>query len=72
MGYLVLLTGVSVGGFIATLSFLWFGASAALSYAVLRALAAWDPRIGDVVFTSLRRTPPTPGWFRGEGFAYHA
>ena len=38
----------------------------------LRALAAWDPRIGDVVFTALRRTPPTPGWFRGEGFAYHA
>ena len=38
----------------------------------LRALAAWDPRIGDVVFTTLRRTPPTPGWFRGEGFAYHA
>lgn len=72
MGYLVLLTGVSVGGFIATLSFLWFGASAVLSYAVLRALAAWDPRIGDVVFTALRRTPPTPGWFRGEGFAYHA
>ena len=72
MGYLVLLTGVSVGGFIATLSFLWFGASAALSYVALRALAAWDPRIGDVVFTTLRRTPPTPGWFRGEGFAYHA
>ena len=22
--------------------------------------------------TTLRRTPPTPGWFRGEGFAYHA
>jgi len=41
-----------MGGFIATLSFVYFAVSAVLGYAALRALAAWDPRIFDVILES--------------------
>ena len=46
--------------------------SAVLGYAALRALAAWDPRIFDVIFTSLRRTPLPAAWLRGRGIVYRA
>ena len=72
MTYVMLLFGVVVGGFIATLSALWLGGSAALGYAALRALAAHDPRLLDVVFVALSRTPPTPGWLEGRGHVYRA
>ncbi len=70
--YVVLLVLLVVGGFIATLSSLWLVASAALGYGALRGLASYDPRIFDVVFVSLRRTPLPAGWFRGRGIVYHA
>lgn len=72
MTYVVLLFGVVVGGFIATLSLLWLGGSAAVGYAALRALAAYDARLIDVVFTALTRTPPSPSWLRGKGIIYRA
>ena len=72
LNYVVILMVVVLGGFIATLSFLYLGVSAIVSYAALRALAAWDPRIFDVVFISLRRTPITAGWIRGKGLTYRA
>ncbi len=70
--YVIIFAMLVMGGFIATLSFLYFGVSAIVSYAALRALAAWDPRIFDVVFISLRRTPITAGWIRGKGLTYRA
>ena len=70
--YVVLLAMAVMGGFIATLSFAYLAASAVLGYAALRALAAWDPRIFDVIFTSLRRTPLPAAWLRGRGIVYCA
>ena len=70
--YVVLLAMAVMGGFIATLSFVYLAASAVLGYAALRALAAWDPRIFDVIFTSLRRTPLPAAWLRGKGVVYRA
>jgi type IV secretion system protein VirB3 len=70
--YVVLLAMAVMGGFIATLSFAYVAASAVLGYAALRALAAWDPRIFDVIFTSLRRTPLPAAWLRGRGIVYRA
>ena len=72
MTYVVVLFGLVVGGFIATLSALWFGSSAIVGYAALRALAAHDARLIDVIFVALSRTPPPPSWFRGQGIVYRA
>ena len=70
--YVVLLAMAVMGGFIATLSFAYLMMSAVLGYTALRALAAWDPRIFDVIFTSLRRTPLPAAWLRGRGIVYRA
>ena len=70
--YVIILVMLTMGGFIATLSFIYFAASAIVGYAALRALAAWDPRIFDVIFTSLRRTPLPTAWLRGKGIVYRA
>ena len=70
--YVVLLGLCVFGGFIATLSFTYFGLSAVFGYAALRLLAAYDPRMMDVVFITLMRTPVPPGYFRGEGIIYRA
>ena len=70
--YVVILAMTVMGGFIATLSFVYFAASAIVGYAALRALAAWDPRIFDVILTSLRRTPLPAAWLRGMGIVYRA
>lgn len=63
---------IVVGGFIATLSFIYFGASAVIGYAALRLLASYDPRIFDVIFTVLRATPLTSTWLKGKGVSYGA
>lgn len=70
--YVIILVMVVMGGFIATLSFVYLGLSGLVSYAALRALAAWDPRIFDVIFTSLRRTPLPAAWLKGKGIVYRA
>ncbi|WP_233713200.1 VirB3 family type IV secretion system protein [Amaricoccus solimangrovi] len=70
--YVIVLGMTVLGGFIATLSFLWFGLSAVVGYASLRALAAWDARIFDVIFTSLTKTPLPAAWFKGKGIIYRA
>jgi type IV secretion system protein VirB3 len=70
--YVVILAMTTMGGFIATLSFVYFAASAIIGYAALRTLAAWDPRIFDVILTSLRRTPLPAAWLRGKGVVYRA
>ena len=70
--YVIILVMLTMGGFIATLSFIYLAGSAVIGYAALRALAAWDPRIFDVIFTSLRRTPLPTAWLRGKGIVYRA
>lgn len=72
MTYVIILMLVVVGGFIATLSLIYFGVSAIAGYIALRLLAAYDPRIFDVIFTVLRVTPLTPSWFKGKGVTYGA
>ena len=70
--YVVLLGLIVFGGFIGTLLFSYFGLSAVFGYAALRILAAFDPKMMDVVFVALVRTPVPPGYFRGEGIIYRA
>lgn len=70
--YVVLLAMATLGGFIATLSFVYLAGSAILGYAALRALAGWDARFFDVLFVSLARTPMTRAWFTGAEITYRA
>ena len=70
--YVVMLVLIVFGGFIATLSFTYLLLSAVVSYAGLRALAAYDPRILDVAFVTLSKTPVPPSWFKGKGIIYRA
>lgn len=72
MTYVIILMLVVVGGFIATLSLVYFGVSAIVGYIALRLLAAYDPRIFDVIFTVIRVTPLTSSWFKGKGVTYGA
>ncbi len=72
MTYVVILWLLVVGGFIATLSLLWLGASAVIGYAGLRVLASYDPRFFDVVIVTLQRTPLPPRWIQGKGISYSA
>lgn len=72
MSYVLALAMLSVGGFVATGSFVWLGISAAVGYAALRGVAARDPHLLDVVFATLRCAPPPPRWFAGDGITYGA
>ncbi|KPB00619.1 VirB3 family type IV secretion system protein [Ahrensia marina] len=72
MTYVIILMLVVVGGFIATLSLIYFGVSAIVGYIALRLLAAYDSRIFDVIFTVIRVTPFTASYFKGKGVIYGA
>lgn len=72
MTYVVILMIVTVGGFIATLSLIYFFVTAIVGYIALRLLAAYDPRIFDVIFTVLRVTPLTTAWLKGRSVTYGA
>lgn len=72
MTYVIILMITVVGGFIATLSLIYFGLSAIVGYIALRLLATYDPRIFDVVFTVMRMTPLTASYFKGKGVTYGA
>lgn len=72
LSYVLVLIVVVVGGFIASLSIVYFGSSAAVGYIVLRFLAAYDPRIFDVAFTVIRATPFTASLIAGNGVTYRA
>lgn len=72
MTYVIILMLVVVGGFIATLSLIYFFVSAFVGYITLRLLAAYDPRIFDVIFTVIRVTPLTASWLKGKGTTYGA
>ena len=72
MTYMTILFLVVFGGFIATLSFIWLAASFVIGYIALRLLASYDPRIVDVIFISMQRTPLTSAFFKGRGIKYDA
>lgn len=72
MTYVIVLMLVVVGGFIGTLSLIYFVVSAFVGYIALRLLAAYDPRIFDVIFIVLRTTPLAASWFKGKGVTYGA
>ena len=72
MTYVVLLLTVTFGGFIATLSFAYLIVSGVVSYIALRMLANHDPRIADVIFIALTKTPLPLSWFEGRGIIYRA
>ncbi|MFK7844045.1 MAG: VirB3 family type IV secretion system protein [Rhodothermales bacterium] len=72
MTYVIILMLVVVGGFIATLSLIYFVVSAIIGYIALRILAAYDPRIFDVIFTVLRVTPLSNSVLKGKGVTYGA
>ena len=70
MTYVVILSFLVIGGFIATLSFIYLGVSGLAGYIGLRTLAAYDPRYFDVIFVTLSRTPPPRRWYAGRGITY--
>ena len=70
MAYFATLLIIVVGGFIATLSVIYLIISFAAGYAGLRLLAAYDPRIFDVVLITIRVTPFRSGQFKGKGITY--
>lgn len=72
MTYVIVLMMVVVGGFIGTLSLIYFFVSAFAGYIALRLLAAYDARIFDVIFIVLRVTPLTASWFKQKGVTYGA
>lgn len=70
MTYVVVLIMVSMGGFFATLSFVYFIVSAIVSYTLLRGLASKDLRLMDVVLTVLQKTPLKASQLAGRGVTY--
>ncbi|MEO0923414.1 MAG: VirB3 family type IV secretion system protein [Pseudomonadota bacterium] len=72
MMYVVVLILVSMGGFMATLSFVYLIVSAIFGYGALRALAAKDLRLMDVVLVVLQQTPLRKSQFEGKGVTYRA
>lgn len=70
--YLMLLIGGALLGFILTKSFLYIIITPAVGYPVLRALAAYDPKIIDVFFVVLKTTRMDPGLFSKSGVTYRA
>lgn len=72
MSYVVILIMIAMGGFMATLSFVYFIVSSIIGYGVLRGLAAKDLRLIDVVLTVLQKTPLRKSQFEGRGVTYRA
>ena len=72
MNYVIILIMVSLGGFIISQSFVYFGTSASVGYVALRLLASYDPRLFDVIFTVIQTTPLTASLLKGKGVTYGA
>ena len=70
--YLVVLICTVMLGFIFTGSFVFFLVSAGGGYGLLRALAAYDPKIIDVFIVTVQTTRMHTGVFTGEGVTYRA
>lgn len=72
MSYVVVLMMLSMGGFMATLSFVYLFVTAIAGYSVLRALAAKDLRLMDVFLTVSQKTPFKKSQLSGRGVTYRA
>jgi len=70
--YLVVLIVVVMLGFLITKSFLYLVVMGGLGYAILRALASYDPKIIDAFIAAVQRTRMSPNLLRGEGVVYRA
>jgi type IV secretory pathway VirB3-like protein len=70
--YLAVLLGVSMLGFIVSKSFIYLGVSGSVGYGLLRGLAAYDPKIIDVIIATLRCTQMSPSMFTKVGVTYRA
>lgn len=72
MMYLSLLIGIVQIGFIVTGSFLYLIVSGSAGYGLLRALAAYDPKLVDVIVAACRSTPMSFDLFTKKGMTYRA
>lgn len=72
MAYVVVLLLVVMGGFIATLSYIYFIVSAVIGYSLLRVLAKYDLRLIDVALVVLQKTPVRSSQLKGKGITYRA
>lgn len=72
VSYLSVLIGIVMLGFIITGSFSFLVGAGGVGYAVLRALAAYDPKIIDVCLITLQRTQMSAALWRGDGVVYRA
>jgi len=72
MSYVVILIMIAMGGFMATLSFVYLIVSGVVGYGVLRGLAAHDLRLIDVVLTVIQQTPLRKSQLSGRGVTYRA
>jgi type IV secretion system protein VirB3 len=70
--YVVILIGISLIGFIMSGSFTYFISSGAGGYVVMRSLAAYDPKMIDVLLATVQCTHMEPGVFTKTGVTYRA
>jgi type IV secretion system protein VirB3 len=72
MLYLSLLIGVVLLGFMYTGSFIFLIVSGGVGYGLLRSLAAYDPKLVDVIVAACRSTPMNFDLFTKKGMTYSA
>ncbi|KQU85459.1 hypothetical protein ASD00_32755 [Ensifer sp. Root31] len=70
--YLVVLVVTVMLGFIATRSFIYLLVMGGSGYSLLRALAAYDPKIISVFIATVQQTRISPALLRGKGHIYRA
>ncbi|MFB9951889.1 VirB3 family type IV secretion system protein [Rhizobium puerariae] len=70
--YLVVLIVATMLGFIFTRSFIYLVVMGGVGYSVLRALAAYDPKIINVFIATVQQTRMSPALLRGKGLVYRA
>ncbi|THK34116.1 hypothetical protein EHS39_31945 [Ensifer sp. MPMI2T] len=70
--YLVVLISVVMLGFITTGSFVYLVIVGSTGYGVLRALAAYDPKIINVFIATVRSTRMSPALLKAEGLVVYS
>jgi type IV secretion system protein VirB3 len=70
--YLVVLITAAILGFVITQSFLYLVVMGGVGYAVLRGLAAYDPKIISVFIATVSKTRMHPALLTGKGVVYRA
>ncbi|RVL89309.1 VirB3 family type IV secretion system protein [Sinorhizobium meliloti] len=70
--HLVVLICVVMLGFVLTGSLVYLLTTASIGYGVLRALAAYDPKVVDLFIATVQCTRMSYGISKGEGMVYRA